>query len=123
MSLVQYCSVLQAEKALNLVGVVGQIGSPSSPLQIPYNFKSHSLLQSTSTRSSRRLICRQWSHAMRDTSLLAHELFRLRRKCFYQAQPSSSAPESPALRTLSKKAARNFHALVLRAFENFGQQR
>jgi len=33
------------------------------------------------------------------------------------------ALESPAMRTLSKKAARNFHALVLRAFGNFGQQR
>jgi hypothetical protein len=37
------------KKALNLAGVVGQIGSPSLPLQIPYNFKSHSLLQSPST--------------------------------------------------------------------------
>ena len=60
---------------------------------------------------------------MRNTSLLAHELFRLHRKCFYQAQRSSPAPDSPALRTLSKKAARTFNALVLRAFGNFGQQR
>jgi hypothetical protein len=60
---------------------------------------------------------------MRNTSLLAHELFRLRSKCFDEAQPSSPAPESPAMRTLSQKAARNFHALVLRALGNFGQQR
>jgi hypothetical protein len=40
------------EKALKLVSVVGQIGNPSSPLQIPYNFKSHSLLQSSSTLGS-----------------------------------------------------------------------
>src|ERR1700691_5142136 len=60
---------------------------------------------------------------MRNTSLLAHELLRLRLKCFYEVQPSSPSPESPAMRTLSKKAARNFHALVLRAFGNLGQQR
>ena len=60
---------------------------------------------------------------MRNASLLAHELFRLRLKCFYEVPPSSPPPESPAMRTLSKKAARNFHALVLRAFGNFGQQR
>ena len=48
---------------------------------------------------------------MRNASLLAHELFRLRLKCFYEVQPSSPPPESPAMRTLSKKAARNFHAL------------
>jgi hypothetical protein len=59
---------------------------------------------------------------MRNTSLLAHKLFRLRRKCFYHAQPSSPAPDSPALRTLSKKAARTFNALFF-AFGNFGQQR
>ena len=59
---------------------------------------------------------------MRNTSLLAHELFRLHRKCFYQAQRSSPAPDSPALRTLSKKAARTFNALFF-AFVNFGQQR
>jgi hypothetical protein len=60
---------------------------------------------------------------MRNTSLLAHELLRLRLNCFYEVQPSSPSPESPAMRTLSKKAARNFHALVLRAFESLGQQR
>jgi len=60
---------------------------------------------------------------MRSTSLLAHELLRLRLKCFYEVQPSSPSPESPAMRTLSKKAARNFHALVLRAFGSLGQQR
>jgi hypothetical protein len=60
---------------------------------------------------------------MRNTSLLAHELLRLRLKCFYKMQPSSPPLESPAMRTLSKKAARNFHALVLRAFGNLGQQR
>ena len=59
---------------------------------------------------------------MRNTSLLAHELFRLHRKCFYQAQRSSPAPDSPALGTLSKKAARTFNALFF-AFVNFGQQR
>ncbi len=60
---------------------------------------------------------------MRNASLLAHELFRLRLKCFYEVQPSSPPPESPAMRTLSKNTARSFHALVLRAFGNFGQQR
>jgi hypothetical protein len=60
---------------------------------------------------------------MRNTSLLAHELLRLRLKCFYKMQPSSPSLESPAIRTLSTKAARNFHALVLRAFGNLGQQR
>jgi hypothetical protein len=60
---------------------------------------------------------------MRNASLQAHELFRLRLKCFYEVPPSSPPPESPAARTLSKKAAKNFHALVLRAFGNFGQQR
>ncbi len=60
---------------------------------------------------------------MRNTSLLAHELLRLRLKCFYKVQPSSPSLESPAMRTLSKKTARNLHALVLRAFGNLGQQR
>ena len=60
---------------------------------------------------------------MRNTSLLAHELLCLRLKCFYEVQPSSPPPEAPAMRTLSKKAVRNFHALVLRAFGNLGQER
>jgi hypothetical protein len=60
---------------------------------------------------------------MRNTSLLAHELFRLGLKCFDKVQPSFPSLESPAERTLSKKAAANFHALVLRAFGNLDQQR
>ncbi len=60
---------------------------------------------------------------MGHTSLLAHELLRLRLKCFYEVQPSCPSPESPAMRALSKKAASNFHALVLRAFGSLGQQR
>ena len=60
---------------------------------------------------------------MRNTSMLAHELLRLALKCFYKTPPSSPSPETPAIHTLSKKAARNFHVLVLRAFGNLGQQR
>jgi|SRR5580658_1817351 hypothetical protein len=60
---------------------------------------------------------------MRNTSLLAHELFRLRLMCFYKPPATCPSPEPPAIRPLSKKVARNFHALVLRAFGNFGQQR
>jgi hypothetical protein len=60
---------------------------------------------------------------MRNTSLLAHEVLRMGHKCFYKVQPSFPSLESPATRTLSKKASGNFHALVLRAFGNLDKQR
>jgi hypothetical protein len=40
---------------------------------------------------------------MRNTSLLAHELFRLRLICFYKPPPSCPSPEPPAIRTLSNE--------------------
>ena len=55
---------------------------------------------------------------MRNTSLLAHKLLRLRLKCFYGVQSSSPSPEAPTVHALSKKVVKTFTALVLRTFEN-----